>query len=67
VRQCDRAAALQLIRESDRGRRSFVKQYFNQDLGDVHLYDFVINRAQMSVEEIAQLIADQVRRRFAQT
>jgi cytidylate kinase len=58
------AEADKYVRETDAGRRDFVRRHFNRDLGDPHLYDLVINRAHMSEEAAAELIASQVRRRF---
>ncbi len=64
-RKCTTAEAAKYIKETDSGRRDFVKKYFHRDIGEEHLYDLVINRAHMSVDTTADLIADQWRRRFA--
>lgn len=64
-RKCTTAEAAKYLKEADKGRRDFVKNYFHRDIGEAHLYDLVINRAHMTVEATAELIADQWRRRFA--
>jgi len=42
-RQCDAEHARRWIKETDRGRREFVRRYFHHDIEDPHLYDLVIN------------------------
>ena len=42
-RNIDRSEALQVIRQADRGRSEFVKQYYRQDIEDPHLYDMLLN------------------------
>ena len=64
-RRCSTAEATKYIKETDKGRRDFIKNYFHHDIGKEHLYDLVINRAHMNVDAVADLIADQWRRRFA--
>jgi cytidylate kinase len=64
LRNCSAADAREYIRETDKGRSDLVKNYFNHDIGDAHLYDLVINRAHIGIEEAAELIVDQCRRRF---
>lgn len=39
----DEAAARQLIRRKDTGRREFVERFFHRDIDDPHLYDLVVN------------------------
>lgn len=67
VQNCSEADAERYIRETDKGRGDLVKNHFNQEIGDPHLYDLVINRAHTSVEDAAGLIARQCRSRFAGT
>lgn len=42
-RQCNADDARRWIKETDRGRREFVRRYFHHDVEDPHLYDLVIN------------------------
>ncbi len=65
VRECSAAEARRYIRETDKGRRDLVRKHFNKEIGDPHLYDLVINRAQTSIDDAAELIAQQCRSRFA--
>ena len=62
---CSDAEARRYIRDTDKGRHDLIKSYFNHNMGDPHLYDLVINRARLSVEDTAELIAQQCRKRFA--
>ena len=64
VQSCSESEAKQYIRDTDKGRRDLVKHHFNQELGDPHLYDLVINRSNYSVDDAAELIVQQCRRRF---
>jgi cytidylate kinase len=58
------AEASKYIRETDEGRRDFLRRNFNRDMDDPHNYDLVINRAYMSEDAAAELIVRQFRRRF---
>lgn len=50
--------ALQLIKESDRGRERYLKKYFKKDVNDPLLYDLVLNTDRISDETATRLIAD---------
>lgn len=63
---CSADEAKRYIRETDKGRRYLVKTHFDKQIGDPHLYDLVINRAHTSIDDAAELIADQCRARFSQ-
>jgi cytidylate kinase len=65
TRQFSETEAKGYIRETDEGRRHLVKRYFNREIGDPHLYDLVLNRAHISLDAAADLIAREWRRRFA--
>jgi cytidylate kinase len=65
MQKCTTAKAAKYIKETDKGRHDFVKKYFHRDIGEEHLYDLVINRSHVSIDGVAELIADQWRRRFA--
>ena len=58
------ADAKRYVRETDKGRRDLVKSHFNQDVGDPHQYDLVINRVHTSVEEAAEMVVARCRSRF---
>jgi cytidylate kinase len=66
-RECPAAEARKYIKDTDEGRRDFIRTYFNRDMGDPHQYDLVINRASVSEETAAELIIDQFRRRFPES
>ncbi len=65
IQECSETAAKRYIHDTDKGRRDLVKCYFNHEIGDSHLYDLVINRAHLSVDDAAELIAQQCRSRFS--
>ena len=56
-------AALRLIQREDRGRRSYLKQYFKTDIDDPLLYHLVINTDLVPYDEAARIIADAVLKR----
>lgn len=56
-------AALDLIRREDRGRKRYLKRYFNTDLDDPLLYHLVVNTDLVSYDEAARIIADAVMER----
>lgn len=64
VRQLSEAEARKFITESDKSRHDLIKNYFNHQMGDPHLYDLVINRAHISVERAAEMIVGECRQRF---
>ena len=63
-RDCSASEARKYVKETDDGRRDFIRTYFNRDMGDPHQYDLVINRARVDEEAAAELIISQFRRRF---
>ncbi len=65
MRNLSEADARRYIRDTDKGRRDFVKSHFNQNIGDPHLYDLVINRAHTSIDDAAEIIVQQCRSRFS--
>ncbi len=65
VQHCSEADAKRYIRDTDKGRRDLIKSYFNHEIGDSHLYDLVINRSHITVDDAAEIIAQQCQSRFA--
>ncbi len=63
-RQLSRDQATKSIKETDEGRREFVRGYFHHDVADQHNYDLVINMERLDVETAAGLIVDCCRKRF---
>jgi cytidylate kinase len=55
-RGCSRHDAEILIRDTERGRASFVRRYFHQHVDDAHLYDLVINLEHISREAAVELV-----------
>jgi len=55
-----RKAALELIRREDRGRRRYLKKYFDKNIDDPLLYHLVINTDLVSFDEAARVIGDAV-------
>lgn len=48
--------ATRRLEESDKERRAFIKEAYGADWGDPHLYDLVINTAQMQVKMVVDII-----------
>jgi cytidylate kinase len=63
-RQCSRQEAERYADATDAGRTAFVHRYFHKDSADPHLYDLVINLERTSLEDAAELLAAECRRRF---
>jgi cytidylate kinase len=53
-------AAREFVRREDRGRRRYLKKYFNKDVDDPMLYHLVINTDLVPYAEAAHLIAQSV-------
>jgi cytidylate kinase len=62
--KCSDVEAREHIRNTDKGRRDFVSRHFNKDVLDGHHHDLVINRARISIDEIAGMVIDVCRHRF---
>ena len=45
-----------LVQESDRGRRDFIRRYFNRDVADPLLYDLIVNVEQLGTQGAASVI-----------
>jgi hypothetical protein len=63
IEQCEQLgpkAALQFIRQADRGRRAYLRKYYGQDSDDPLLYHLVINTDLVPCEKAARIIADAV-------
>ena len=59
-----RKAAKQFVEKQDRGRRRYLKRYFDADLDDPLLYDLTINTERISFDEAARMIGEAVLGRF---
>ena len=55
-----RKEALALVRREDRGRKRYVKKYFDTDLDDPLLYHLIINTDLVSYDQAARIIGDAV-------
>lgn len=67
LRGFDRERAERYVAETDEGRSDFVKRYFGYDIADPSLYDLVINVQGFTLDEVAEIIVRECRRRFAGT
>ncbi len=54
--------ALGWIHRTDRGRREYIQRFFHHDINDPHLYDLVVNVAQLGPAGAAEQIVQAVRR-----
>jgi hypothetical protein len=52
--------ASEYVRRVDLGRARYVKKYYGRDIDDPLLYHVVINTDRLSVDEVAEIIADAV-------
>jgi cytidylate kinase len=60
----DRKSAVSYIKKKDEGRRRYLKDNFDKDINDPLLYHLIINTDLVKYDEAAQLIGDEVIRRF---
>lgn len=58
-RQTERRESERFVDDTDRARAHFVRRYFHHNVADPHLYDLVINLAQLSRQKAIDLIVDQ--------
>lgn len=56
--QVDRKKAEKLVANWDKGRRKYIKEYFNKDINDPLLYDLIINTDHISYDHAAKIIVD---------
>ena len=56
-RKCTRDEALDFINVEDRGRRRYIKEYFDKDIDDPLLYHMVLNTELLGLDATAELIA----------
>lgn len=61
----DRDVALKRIKDQDRDRERLVRDFFNRDIADPHLYDAVFDTQRLTVREVAELVCAMVRQRMA--
>ena len=57
-------AALEFIRQEDRGRRRYLKTYFNKDIDDPLLYHLIVNTDLVGYDQTAHLIGEAVLNRL---
>ncbi len=62
-----RAAALDIIRREDRGRKRYLRKYFGVDLDDPLLYHLIINTDHVPYDEAARIIGEAVLNRSPMT
>lgn len=55
-RKCTRDEALDFINVEDRGRRRYIKEYFDKDIDDPLLYHMVLNTELLGLDATAELI-----------
>ena len=60
MRDMGKEAALELVRQEDRGRRRYLKKYFGADPENPLLYHVVLNTDLVSYEKAARIIGDMV-------
>ena len=53
----DYQAARKYIEREEGDLKAYIKEYFNEDWNDSHLYDLVINMGKTNVEQAAELIS----------
>lgn len=60
----DQRSALEFIHKEDKGRRRYLKEFFDRDIDDPLLYHLIINTDRTPYEDVTKLIGDEVIRRF---
>jgi len=60
----DRKTAINFINREDKGQKRFIKEHFAEDPENPLLYDLGINTDRIPYDEAAELIGDEVIRRF---
>ncbi len=63
-RQISREEARKYLEKTDHDRQEFVQRHFHHDANDPHLYDLVLNMHYLSIDDAAELIVNQIQRRF---
>lgn len=56
----DRNAALEFIRREDKGRKRYLKRYYQRDIGDPLLYHLVMNTSLLGYEQAAHIVGEAV-------
>ena len=56
------AEAVEKVKAADAARKQYIRQNFDKNIEDPHLYDLVINTDHISYADAARMIADQVLR-----
>jgi len=63
----NREKAINVIRETDKKRKEFIRQYFGKDVSSPNYYDIVINTTSMTIENAASLVIEAFRNKFPKT
>ncbi|MBW1747220.1 MAG: cytidylate kinase-like family protein [Deltaproteobacteria bacterium] len=54
-------AAKDFIDREEGDLKAYVRQYFNEDWNDAHLYDLIVDMGKISVEKAVDMICDNVK------
>jgi len=60
-RNLDRKAAKDVIEREEGDLRAYIKEYFNEDWNDAHLYDLIIDMGKNSVEQAVDMICNNIK------
>ena len=55
--------AIEYVVKEDQERQLYIRRYFRKDIGDVSLYDLIINTDTVSLQDVVMLIGDMVLRK----
>jgi cytidylate kinase len=61
-KQCTEREAKDFVETTDRDREQFIRRYFHHDVSDPHLYDLVVNLADLPRDDAVELIVSAVKR-----
>ena len=62
----DKKQALDFINKEDENRKEYISAYFHKNIEDPQLYHIVINTSEMSYKEAADLICNQVMKKYSE-
>jgi cytidylate kinase len=61
-KQCSEREAKAFVETTDRDREQFIQRYFHHHVADPHLYDLIVNLANIPRDDAVELIASEVKR-----
>jgi cytidylate kinase len=61
-KQCTEREAKDFVETTDRDREQFIRRYFHHEVSDPHLYDLVVNLADIPRDDAVELIASATKR-----